>query len=76
MSLSAQIGIFKSTFSPLSLSVFFTKLVSNLGKLLFLSFFNMAANLVANLWGYLCLLALVFLPIMAANLVANLEASI
>ena len=52
LSLSARIGIFKSTFSPsVSLSLL-TKLVSNLEKLAFLSFFN-----------YLFLLALVVCPI-------------
>ena len=48
--------LFSERLFPLSLSVIvlslFTKLVSNLEKLLFLSFFN-----------YLCLLALVFCPI-------------
>jgi hypothetical protein len=54
-------------FPSLSVTVLslFTKLVSNLEKLLFLSFFNDC-----------CLLALVFLPNMLTNLVANLEASI
>ena len=55
LSLSAQIGIFESAFFPspsLTVLSFFPKLVSNLEKLLFLSFFN-----------YLCLLALVFCPI-------------
>ena len=62
LSLSAQIGIFKSTFSPsFSLSFFTKSVLSNLEKLAFLS-----SSIICAFFGPRCL------PNMAANLVLPL----